>query len=133
MKIEDVPQHMKYMKGTLARDLAYAIDENGNYKAVVSSGWDVKNDALDIALDEINEECEEIKQRVLSGETSTLEYHAAANFMGIDLLSSYTGISKRMIRKHFDPKEFARLDQATYENYADTLRITVEELKSLPE
>lgn len=133
MKLEDVPQDLKYYKDTIFRDLTYAVDKDGNYKSVLSDGWCAKNDALEVTLDEINEECDEIKARVKAGETSPLEYHAAANFMDIDLLSDYTGFSKRTIRKHFEPKTFASLDENTLAVYADVLRISVEQLKTIPD
>lgn len=133
MKVDEVPQDLKYFQNTVMRDVTYAVDENGNYTSVLSDGWSVKNDALELTMDNINEGCEEIRQRVLAGETSLLEYYAAKNIMDIDLLSDYTGISKRNIRKHFDPKVFAQLDQKTLEKYADVLRITVEELTTMPE
>lgn len=133
MKVDEVPQDLKYFQNTVMRDVAYAVDENGNYTSVLSDGWSVKNDALELAMDNIYEGCEEIRQRVLAGETSLLEYYAAKNIMDIDLLSDYTGISKRNIRKHFDPKVFAQLDQKTLEKYADVLRITAEELTTMPE
>ena len=132
MKVEDVPQDLKYFKGSLARDLDYAVDSQGRYQSVLSDGWAPKNEALEVTLDDINERCEEILERVRSGETSPLEYYAEKNLMTVELLSDYTGISKRNIRKHFDPKNFAKLDENTLGKYADALRITVEELKSIP-
>ena len=133
MKVDEVPQDLKYFENTVLRDVAYAVDENGKYTSVISDGWSVKNDALELTMDGIYEECEEIRQRVLAGETSLLEYYAAKNIMDVDLLSDYTGISKRTIRKHFDPKVFSQLDRETLEMYADALRITVEQLTTIPE
>ena len=133
MKVDEVPQDLKYFENTVMRDVAYAVDENGKYTSVISDGWSVKNDALELTMEGIYEECEEIRQRVLAGKTSLLEYYAAKNIMDVDLLSDYTGISKRTIRKHFDPKAFAELDQKTLEKYADALRITVEQLTTIPE
>jgi len=124
---------MKYFDGTVIRDLDYAVGEDGQYRAVMSSGWTPKNDALEITMDDIYDQCDEILERVKAGETSPLEYHAARNLMPIDLLSDYSGFSKRKIRKHFDPKNFAKLDEDTLSKYADVLRITVEELKSIPD
>lgn len=133
MKVEEVPQDLKYFDGTIIRDLDYAVGEDGQYRAVMSNGWTPKNDALEITMDDIYDQCDEVLQRVKAGETSPLEYHAARNLMPIDLLSDYSGFSKRKIRKHFDPKNFAKLDDDTLAIYADVLRITVEELKSIPD
>lgn len=133
MKVKDVPQDMKYYEGSHARDINYAVDEEGRYKAVVSCGWEAKTDALDAAWDEVNDECQEVLERIRKGETSALEYHATKNLMTLSLLSTYTGFSKRTIKKHYDPKVFASLDDETLAVYAEALRITVEELKSIPE
>jgi hypothetical protein len=133
MKIEDVPLDGKYLKeDDIVRNVDYATDSEGKYHAVSSIGWEVKNDALELALDEVNERCQEILEKIKRGESSPLEYHAEKNLMPIDLLSDYSGFSKRTIRKHFDPLVFAKLDDETLSVYADVLRITVEELKSIP-
>ncbi len=133
MKVKDVPQDLKYMGGNVIRDLDYAVDEDGKYQAVRSDGWSPQNDALEITMDGIDEECQEILERVRAGETSPLEYHAARNVMPLELLARYTGFSKRKVRKHLDPKNFNKLDDETLAAYADALRITVDELKSIPE
>ena len=132
MKIVDVPQDLKYYKDSIVRDVNYAVDDNGLYEAVISDGWQAKTDALDAVWNKINNECEVILDKVKKGETSLLEYYATKNLMTIELLSSYTGFSKRKIRKHFDPKNFDKLDYKTLQIYADTLRITVEKLTSMP-
>lgn len=133
MKVEEVPQDLKYFKGTVVRDVDYAVDADGNYQMVVSDGWTPKNEALEITLADIDEQCQEILRRVKAGESSPLEYYAAKNLMDVDLLSDYTGFSKRTIRKHFLPDNFAKLDEKTLETYADVLRITVAELTTIPE
>lgn len=133
MKVEEVPQDLKYFKGTVVRDVDYAVDADGNYQMVVSDGWMPKNEALEVTMADIDEQCREILQRVKAGESSPLEYHAARNLMDVSLLSDYTGFSKRTIRKHFLPGNFEKLDEKTLEVYADVLRITVAELTSIPE
>ena len=115
------------------RDADYAVDAEGNYQMVVSDGWAPKNEALEVTLADIDEQCQEILQRVKAGESSLLEYYAAKNLMDVELLSDYTGFSKRTIRKHFQPGNFAKLDEKTLEIYADVLRITVAELTTIPE
>lgn len=132
MKIEDVPQDNKYLEDTVVRDLTYALDADGRYRAVQSVGWTPKNEALEVTLDSIDEECSEIAERVKAGLTSPLEYYMAKNIMSIELLSRYTGIAKRKIRKHFAPDVFARLDDDTLAKYAEVLRISVDELKQIP-
>ena len=133
MKVEDVPQDAKFFKGTVVSDMCYVVDENGNYQAVMSKGWDVKADALQTVLDDVEEQCEPIRQQVLRHEVSPLAYHMEKNLMDIDMLSDNSGIAKRKVKKHMEYDEFQKLDQETLENYAYTLRITVDELKTVPE
>lgn len=52
MKIEEVPQDLKYCKDAVVRDQNYAVDSDGRYHMVKSDGWTPKNDALDLALEE---------------------------------------------------------------------------------
>ncbi len=131
MKTEEVPQDLKYYKDTIFRDVTYAVDNEGRYRSCLSDGWEVKTDALDLAWSDVNEQCEKIRQRILRGETSPLEFHAVKNLMNVKLLSAYTGFSKRTIRKHFRPEVFSSLSEDTLQIYADVLRITVDELKRL--
>ena len=46
MKAEDVPQDLKYLKDSVCRDVAYAVDDDGKYQMVMSDGWEVKNGEL---------------------------------------------------------------------------------------
>jgi hypothetical protein len=131
MKVKEVPQDSRIYIGSAFRDVSYALDDDGKFVPVVSEGWAVKNVALDIAWDEINEKCEEIRQQVLAGKLSPLAYHLKKNHMEVGLLADYTGISKRTIKKHLQPEYFAALDDGVLQQYADTLRITVEELKTV--
>ena len=38
MKIEEVPQDLKYCKDAVVRDQCYAVDEDGKYQMVKSDG-----------------------------------------------------------------------------------------------
>ena len=133
MKKEDVPQDLVYYKDNVCRDIMYAVDENGHYTQVVSDGWDVKNDALGAVWDDIREQCEEIRLRVIAMEVSPLAYHIKKSLLDIRMLSAYSGVSKRKIRKHLKYEEFMKLDNKTLQQYAEAMRITVEELKRVDE
>ena len=134
MKVEDVPQDLKFTEGTPVRHPVYAVDSEGKYQMVNSVGWEAKNEAIQFELDVIQEECDEILERVKKGETTLLEYYAVKNLMTVELLAHYSGIPKRKVRKHMsDPEAFASLDDKTLGAYAEALRMTVEELKTIPE
>lgn len=131
MKAKEVPQDLKYFKDKVIRDLTYAIDEEGRYTSIFSDGWDVKNDLLGIVWDEIMEECEPVRQRVLAKELSPIAYHMKKNLQDVGMLAAYSGIPKRKIKKHLQYEAFIKLDEKTLQQYADALRISVEELKQV--
>jgi len=131
MKAKDVPQDSKFFKNTVLRDVAYAVDDDGNYTSVISEGWEVKNDALDVTWDVIGERCEEIRKEVLTGKLSPLAYHLEKNIMDIGLLAKYMGVPKRTVKKHLRPETFNNLENGVLCQYADVLRISVEELKTV--
>jgi hypothetical protein len=133
MNKKDVPQDLQYFKNNVVRDLLYAVDENGHYTSVVSDGWSVKNDALEAVWDDIREQCEEVRQQVLAGKVSQLAYHIKKSLLDVGMLSAYSEIPKRKIRKHLKYDEFMKLDENTLQKYADAMHITVEELKRVDE
>ena len=131
MKANEVPQDLKYFKDNVIRDLNYALDEKGHYTSIISDGWDVKNDALSIVWEDILEECEPIRQQVLAKKISPIAFYMKKNLQDIGLLSAYSGIPKRKIKKHLRYEEFMKLDEETLQKYADALRLSVEELKQV--
>ena len=131
MTINEVPQDLKYMAGGVIRDVAYAVDEDGHYQSVISDGWAVKNDLLDVVWDDIRESCETIREQVIRHEASPLAYHMTKNLQDPAMLAAYAGIPKRKVKKHLTYDAFMQLDDHTLERYADALRITVDELRSV--
>ena len=131
MTINEVPQDLKYMAGGVIRDVAYAVDEDGRYQSVVSDGWAVKNDVLELVWDDIRASCEAIREQVLRHEASPLAYHMTKNLQDVSMLAAYADIPKRKVKKHLTYDAFMQLDEGTLERYADALRITVDELRSV--
>jgi hypothetical protein len=131
MKKEEVPQDTGYLEPTNVRDIYYAVDENGDYCQVQSTGWSAKTEALSLTWECILDEAESVRQEVLAGEKSPLAYHIQARLFDIGMLSAYSGIPKKTIKKHLQPEEFERLDDTFLEKYANTLDITVDELKKV--
>ena len=75
MKIEEVPQDLKYCEGAVMRDQNYAVDDGGRYHMVKSDGWAPKNDALDLALEEDKDK----------EERSHMALHTTTDFQGYEL------------------------------------------------
>ena len=131
MKKEQVPQDNEGLHEGKFRDLYYAVDDDGNYVAVHSTGWSPKNEAMKQAWEEINIKVDEARKKVINGELSMLAYHMEKNIMAIKLLSQYTGISRRKIRKHMKPDVFVNLETKVLQKYTDAFNISMEELTDI--
>ena len=132
MEKKEVPQDEGLTEG-LFEDICYALDENGNYTVVPTTGWQPKTDAMLQAWDVIHEKVEEVRQQVLSGELSPVAYFMEKNLMDVKLLSDYSGLPKRKIRKHLKPSNFAKLEDKILGLYAETFGITVDRLRNFRE
>lgn len=132
MNIKEVPQDdAGFLREGKVRDVCYAVDDEGNYKQVLSVGWGPKNEAIKQAWEQINSKSEKIRQKVLSGKLSPLAYHMEKGLMNITLLSQYTGFSRWAVRRHLKPSGFQKLSSAYLEKYAEVLTISVETLKTI--
>ena len=132
MKKQEVPQDEGLTEG-LYEDICYALDENGKYTVVPTTGWQPKTDAMLQAWEVIHEKVEQARQRVLAGELSPVAYYMEKNLMDVKLLSDYAGLPKRKIRKHLKPNNFNKLDNKILARYAETFGISVDMLRNFRE
>lgn len=133
MKKEEIPQDKSNLESADFKELCYAVDDKGNYITANSTGWDPKTIALDNAIQDINERVEIAKQKVLNNETSPIEYYMELHKMDVSILSSYVGIWKWRIKRHFKPSIFKKLNQKILSKYAEVFEISVNELKQIKE
>ncbi|WP_223032181.1 hypothetical protein [Hanstruepera marina] len=131
MKKDEVPQDKSNLESANFKELCYAVDENGDYTTVNSSGWDPKTIALNKAIEEIKERVENARQRVLNNETSPIEYYMELHKMDLPILASYVGIWKWRVKRHFKPSIFNKLSNKTLEKYANVFDISIEQLKNI--
>ena len=115
------------MEGKM-KDLCYAVDENGKYVQVFSTGWEPKNAAMKQAWEEIREKVEQTRQKVLEGKVSPIAFYMEKNIMNPAILAQYLEMPKRKVKKHMKPEVFRKLDSKILEKYAETFGITVDEL-----
>ncbi|TDW50143.1 hypothetical protein EV144_102578 [Flavobacterium sp. 270] len=130
MEKEKVPQDSSNLTKNNVKELLYATDENGEYTTTLSTGWEPKAIALSNSIDEINERIADAKNQVENGEASPILYFMELNKMDLTILSSYVGLWKWRVKRHFKPNVFAKLNDNTLKKYADTFEISVEELKN---
>ena len=99
MKKEDIPQDPSALRN-VTKEVSYAVDENGNYITELSTGWDVKIKALDVAWSDIEKKVADAKQKVLNNEASPLLYFMELKLMDIQILSAYTRFWKWQVKRH---------------------------------
>ena len=130
MKKEEIPQHDGALN-KLTKEVVYAVDSTGKYSSELSTGWDVKTKALDLAWEDIEKRIEAARQKVLNNEASPILYFLELRLMDMGILASYTGFWKMTIKKHLKPAAFKNLSQQKLQQYADAFNVTVEELKTM--
>ena len=97
MKKKDVPQDDENLFEGKVKVVKYAVDDEGNYGTVGSSGWEPENVVLKQAWDEINKKVQGTLVKIEAGELSPLAYHMEKNIMDVGMLSQYMDISKRNV------------------------------------
>lgn len=130
MKKEDIPQDPSALN-KLTKEVVYAVDSSGNYTTELSTGWEVKATALNVAWEDIEQRITKAKQKVLKNEASPLLYFIELRLMDIGIVSAYTGFWKWTIKKHLKPEVFKNLSEEKLEKYARAFNVSVEELKTM--
>lgn len=114
----------------MTREVCYVKDSDGKYTTGLSTGWNVKKDALDNAWDDIRERTEAARLAVKKGEKSPIHYFMELRIMDLPILSGYTGFWKMTIKRHFKPSVFQSLSDEKLKRYAKAFDISLEELKN---
>lgn len=132
MKAKDVPQDHAPMLGEHRR-ACYAIDDNGEYVVVPSKGWEVESIVNAQAVDEIKQQIETVRLKVLANELSPLAYHMTRCMMDVGLLAANSGIWRWRVKRHLSPRVFSRLSDKVMQRYADALGMVVSALREVPQ
>ena len=114
-----------------ARKVVYAVDEDGQYKAVASSGWSVEEVVTSMAVDHYTELAQAALNRARQGEGSSLEYHMYANRLNIVTLSQATGQFQWQVKRHLKQPS-TQIKPKKLSLYADALGMTVPDLLTTP-
>jgi hypothetical protein len=130
MKVNEVPQDITYYEGY--KRACYALNEDGKYVIVPSSGWSAEEVVNGLAVAELAANLEETRKAVLKGLKSPLCYHMEMRQMIPDILAKTAGIATFRVKRHFRPEIFAKLKLSILDRYAKALAITTEELKTVP-
>ncbi len=131
MKKEEVPQNNENLLNGI-REIQYAVDENGNYTQVMSTGWKPKNDALKMAVNMVDELIEEARQKVVNGEKSPIYFYMLLKQMDLNILKQTVGFSKFKLKRHFKPFIFNKLKEDVLQKYASAFEISLYDLFNIP-
>ena len=130
MKKEEIPQDDGALN-KLTKELVYAVDSTGNYTTALSTGWEVKAKALDVAWEDIEKRIASARQKVLDNEASPILYFIELRLMDIGIVSAYTGFWKWTIKRHLKPSIFRKLPESKLQKYAEAFNVSVDELKTM--
>ena len=130
MKKEEIPQDAGALT-KLTREVVYALDKTGNYTTALSSGWEVKATALDVAWQDIEQRIAAARQKVLNKEASPLLFFMELRLMDAGIVSAYTGFWKWQVKRHLNPGVFKKLSDNKLQKYAEAFNVSVTELKTM--
>jgi hypothetical protein len=130
MKKEEIPQDASHLN-KFTKEVCYAVDNAGNYVTGLSTGWEVKNTALDIAWKDIEGRIAAARQKVINKEASPLLFFMELRLMDTGIVSAYTGFWKWTIKQHLKPAVFEKLSEKKLQQYADAFNVSVTELKTM--
>ena len=129
MKKEDLPQDKSALE-VMTREVCYVKNSDGKYTTGLSTGWEVKKDALDNAWEDIKERVELARKAVKDGEKSPVYYFMELRIMDFQVLSGYTGFWTFTIKRHLKPGVFRSLSEEKLKRYAKAFDISLDELKN---
>jgi hypothetical protein len=130
MKKEEIPQDDGALN-KLTKEVVYAVDSSGKYTKELSTGWEVKTKALDVAWEDIKKRIEDARQKVLRNEASPILYFMELRLMDMGIVSAYTGFWKWTIKRHLKPAVFNKLSEERLKKYAQAFNVSVDELKTM--
>lgn len=131
MKAQEVPQDITYYEGK--KRACYALNDEGKYVIVPSTGWSVEEVVNGLAVDELAASLEETRKAVIAGVKSPLVYHMERRQMTPEILAKTADIAVFRVKRHFRPEIFAKLKWSVLDRYAQALAITKQELTTVPQ
>jgi hypothetical protein len=131
MRQKDVPQdNSQTYEGQ--NKLIYAVNDEGHYQGVKSSGWEVESFATLMAVEDLKTQALEALEKAQKKQVSPLAYHMARLRFDICSLAQTTGFFQWQIKRHLRPSIFNQLSFRKLEIYCDVMKLSIDELKSLP-
>jgi len=130
MKKNEVPQDDSPLKKHKSNELVYAIDDDGKFVSVQSSGWEPKTIIQNQNLEVLNQRVQEALNDVTSGKVSPIVYYMELNRMDWQTLAAYMEQWTFFVKRHAKPSVFNKLSTRKLQKYADIFGISIDELRN---
>ena len=128
MKKEEVPQDScKSYSGH--NKLIYAVDEEGHYEGVKSSGWEIEGFATEMAVKALNEQLAQAIQDYQQGKISSLAYYIPLYRFDLMSLAHATGFFQWQIKRHMKISIFQKLSDKKLNKYCQVFNVSLNEFK----
>ena len=106
MKIEEVPQDENPTFREYSKKVIYAVDSEGRYRPVESSGWVVEEIVLREVVQDLNAQAEIARRRAARGDASPIEYYMYKHLMDLPALARGVGMARWRVRRHLNARGF---------------------------
>lgn len=130
MKKNEVPQDDSPLKNHKSNELVYAVDDDGKFVSVQSTGWEAKTVVQNENLEVLDQRIQQALNDVKAGKSSPIVYFMELNRMDWQTLAAYVGKWTFFLKRHAKPSIFKKLNTKTLQKYADIFGIALNDLQN---
>lgn len=131
MKKNEVPQDDSPLKRKNINEMVYAVDDDGKFVSVQSTGWEAKTVVQHENLEVLDQRIQQALNDVKAGNVSPIVYFMELNRMDWQTLAAYVGKWTFFVKRHGKPNVFKNLKTKTLQKYADVFGISLTDLQNL--
>lgn len=130
MKKNEVPQDDSPLKRKNINEMVYAVDDDGKFVSVQSSGWEAKTVVQHENLEVLDQRIQQALNDVKAGNVSPIVYFMELKRMDWQTLAGYVGKWTFFVKRHAKPNVFKNLNTKTLQKYADVFGISLTDLQN---
>ena len=130
MKKNEVPQDDSPLKRKNINEMVYAVDDDGKFVSVQSTGWEAKTVVQHENLEVLDQRIQQALKDVKAGNVSPIVYFMELNRMDWQTLAAYVGKWTFFVKRHGKPNVFKNLNTKTLQKYADVFGISLNDLQN---
>lgn len=130
MKKNEVPQDDSPLKSKNINEMVYAVDDDGKFVSVQSTGWEAKTIVQHENLEVLDQRIQQALNDVKAGNVSPIVYFMELNRMDWQTLAAYVGKWTFFVKRHGKPNIFKNLTTKTLQKYADIFGISLTDLQN---